>query len=72
MTEENPGGLQEGTKASMDNGYFDGPNLQYLEEKGRDGYIPDSKQAQEIKGKKFCIQGNNSFVCCSWYLVRCP
>lgn len=52
MTEENLGGLPEGTKASMDNGYFGGPNLAYLEEKGLDGYIPDSKQAQEMNGKK--------------------
>jgi transposase len=52
MTEENLGGLPEGTKASMDNGYFSGLNLRYLEEKGLDGYIPDSKQAQEMKGKK--------------------
>jgi len=52
MTEENLGGLPEGTKASMDNGYFSGVNLRYLEKKGLDGYIPDSKQAQELKGKK--------------------
>jgi hypothetical protein len=32
----------------MDNGYFNGPNLGYLEEKGKDAYIPDSKQAQEM------------------------
>ena len=52
MTEENLGELPEGTKISYDNGYYSGPNLQYLEEKGLDGYIPDSKQAQEMKGKK--------------------
>ena len=52
MTEENLGGLPEGTKVSMDNGYFSGPNLRYLEKKELDGYIPDSKQAQEQKGKK--------------------
>jgi transposase len=52
MTEENIDGLLEGTKVSMDNGYFNGPNLQYLEEKGVNGYIPDSKQVQETKGKK--------------------
>ena len=44
--------MPEGTKVSMDNGYFSGPNLRYLEQKGLDGYIPDSKQAQEQKGKK--------------------
>ena len=52
MTEENLGGLPEGTKVSMDNGYFSGPNLRFLERKGLDGYIPDSKQAQEQKGKR--------------------
>ncbi len=31
LTEENLGGLPEGTKVSMDNGYFSGANLRYLE-----------------------------------------
>jgi len=52
LGDENLGGLPEETKASMDNGYYGGPNLRYLEEKGLDGYIPDSKQAQKMKGKK--------------------
>ncbi|MDI6886549.1 MAG: IS1182 family transposase [archaeon] len=52
MTEENLGGLPAGRKVSMDNGYFSGVNLRYMEEKGLDGYIPDSKQAQEQKGKR--------------------
>jgi len=52
MTEENLGGLPEGTRVSMDNGYFSGPNLRFLEQKRLDGYVPDSKQAQEQKGKK--------------------
>jgi len=52
LTEKNLGGLPEGTKMSSDNGYFSGENLRYLEQKGLDGYIPDSKQAQEQKGKK--------------------
>jgi transposase len=51
-TEGNLDVLPEGIKMSWDNGYFSGPNLQYLEKKGVDGYIPDSKQAQEMKGKK--------------------
>jgi hypothetical protein len=45
MTEENLGSLPEGTKAIMDNGYFNGLNLRYLEEKEVDGFIPDSKQS---------------------------
>ena len=52
MTEENIDGLPGGTTVSMDNGYFNGPNLRYLEKNEVDGYIPDSKQAQEAKGKK--------------------
>ncbi len=51
-TEETVGPLPEGSKWSMDNGYFSGPNLQYLEKKGVDAYIPDSKQAGEMKGNK--------------------
>jgi DNA-directed RNA polymerase specialized sigma subunit len=45
MTEENLGSLPEGTKAIMDNGYFNGLNLRYLEEKEVDGFIPDSKRS---------------------------
>jgi transposase len=52
MAEQNLGSLPKGTKVSSDNGYFSGENLRYLEQKGLDGYIPDSKQAQEQKGKK--------------------
>jgi transposase len=52
LAEKNLGSLPEGTKMSSDNGYFSGENLRYLEQKGLDGYIPDSKQAQEQKGKK--------------------
>lgn len=51
-TLENVGELPEGAKMSFDNGYFSGANLRYLEEKGLDGYIPDSKQAGEMKGNK--------------------
>lgn len=50
--EENLGGLPEDIKISADNGYFSGSNLQYLEKKGLEGYIPNSKQAQQMKGKK--------------------
>ena len=39
-------------KRSFDNGYFSGPNLRYLETSGLDGYIPDRKQAGEMKGNK--------------------
>ena len=52
QAEENVGGLVEGTKLSGDNGYFSGANLRYLERKRLEGYIPDEKQAQELKGKR--------------------
>lgn len=51
-TEESIGILPPETKVSGDNGYFTGPNLRYLEEKKIDGYIPDTKLASEMKGKK--------------------
>lgn len=51
-TEETVGELPDDMKMGFDNGYFSGANLRYLEEKGLDGYIPDSKQAQEMKGNK--------------------
>lgn len=51
-TLENVGELPEDAKMSFDNGYFSGANLRYLETNGLDGYIPDSKQAQEMKGNK--------------------
>jgi len=46
------GPLPPGTIFSVDNGYYSGENLRFLEERGLDGYIPDSWQAQEKKGKK--------------------
>ena len=51
-TLENVGELPEGAKMSFDNGYFSGANLRYLETNGLDGYIPDRKQAGEMKGNK--------------------
>lgn len=51
-TAENLNGLPDGIKMSWDNGYFSGSNLRYLEDRGLDGYIPDSRQVQEMKGKK--------------------
>ena len=52
LTEETVGELPEDTKLGFDNGYFSGANLRYLEEKGLDGYIPDKKQAGEMKGNE--------------------
>jgi hypothetical protein len=74
MVEANLGEFPVGTKTSSDNGYFTGPNLRYFERKGLDGYIPDSKQAQEHKGKKVVDspytkdkfdhdEANDQFIC---------
>jgi transposase len=51
-TEESVGELPEDTKLGFDNGYFSGANLRFLERKRIDGYIPNSTQAQELKGNK--------------------
>ena len=58
MTEENVDELPEGTKVGVDNGYFTGSNLRYLEEKGLNGYVPDANLTKEMKGKK---QKNNPY-----------
>ncbi|MBM4240688.1 MAG: IS1182 family transposase [Euryarchaeota archaeon] len=53
LVEENLGKLPKGTKISADNGFFTGENLEYLEKRELDGYIPNKKQAGEMKtGKK--------------------
>ncbi len=52
LTEKNVGPLPEKTKISDDNGYYNGENIRYTEQRGFDAYIPDSKQAQKMKGKK--------------------
>ena len=44
--------MPESTSWSFDNGYFSGSNLRFLEQKGIEGYIPDSKQEQKQKGKE--------------------
>jgi transposase len=72
--EKNVGKLSEDTEVSADNGYFSGPNLKYLEDKELNGFIPNSKQAQRMKGKtvtndpfgKECFEydeKNDVFIC---------
>ncbi len=46
---ETLGPLSEDTKFSADNGYYTRKNLEYLEENGLDGYIPNRKQVYETK-----------------------
>lgn len=72
--EKNLGKLQEGTEVSLDNGFYSGPNLKYLEDEELDGYIPNSDLAQRMKGKtvtkdpfgKECFEydeENDVFIC---------
>ena len=51
-TMKNVGELPEGAEIRFDNGYFCGANLRSLATNGLDGYIPDRKQAGEMKGNK--------------------
>ena len=55
LVEENCGELKGGTKISIDNGYYKGKNLDYLNKKKLDGYIPDQEMSQKAKGKKIKI-----------------
>lgn len=50
--EKNLGKLEEGTEVSIDNGYYSGGNIRHANEKGLDLFVPDSGQAQEMKGEK--------------------
>ncbi len=52
LAEENCGKLKEGTKVTIDNGYYNGENIHYLNTKRLDAYIPDQEDSQKAKGKK--------------------
>ena len=52
LTEENCGKLEDGTKVTIDNGYYGGENIHYLNTKKLDGYVPDQEGSQKAKGKK--------------------
>lgn len=55
LVEENCGELKERTKISADTGYYSGGNINFLNKKNLDGYIPDQRDAQKAKGKKVKI-----------------
>lgn len=55
LVEENCGKLKEGTKISLDNGYHNGENIRYLNDKKLDGYIPNQAEAQKAKGKNVIV-----------------
>ena len=56
LAEENCGELTDGTKVTVDNGYYDGENIHYLNTKKLDGYIPDQEDSQKAKGKEVKIK----------------
>ena len=52
LVEENCGELEDGTKVTIDNGYYNGENIHYLNTKKLDGYVPNQEESQKAKGKK--------------------
>ena len=57
QTEDNCSKLKEKTKITIDNGYYNGKNIDYLNKKKLDGYIPNQEYSQKAKGKD--VDGNN-------------
>lgn len=51
QTEDNCGELKEKTKVTVDNGYYNGENIDFLNNKKLDGYIPNYEDSQKAKGK---------------------
>ena len=46
QAEENLGSLPENVPWSFDNGYYEGGNIKFLDDKKIDGYIPDNKKKE--------------------------
>ncbi len=59
LVEENCGKIENGTKVTIDNGYYNGENIHYLNTKKLDGYIPDQLEAKRAKGKNVVIERFN-------------
>ncbi len=55
LVEENCGKLKEKTKVSADNGYHNGENIHYLNDKKLDGYLPNQVEAQKAKGTNITV-----------------
>jgi len=51
IVEENCGKIKDGTKITLDNGYYNGENIHYLNTKKLDGYIPNQEDSKKAKGK---------------------
>ena len=66
QTEESLGSLPENIPWSFDNGYYEGGNIKFLDDKKIDGYIPDTKK-KEISpyDKQHFIydQENDEYTC---------
>lgn len=66
QTEESLGSLPENIPWSFDNGYYEGGNIKFLDDKKIDGYIPDNKK-KEISpyDKQHFIydQENDEYTC---------
>jgi transposase len=66
QTEENLGSLPENIPWSFDNGYYEGGNIKFFDDKKIDGYIPDNKK-KEISphDKQHFIhdQENDEYTC---------
>jgi transposase len=74
LVEENCGSLKEGTKICADSGYYCGNNINYLNRKKLDPYIPMQKEVTKkatgnIENNRFDIgnfeynEGNDEFIC---------
>ena len=46
QTEQNLGSLPENVPWSFDNGYYEGGNIKFLDDKMIDGYVPDNKKKE--------------------------
>ena len=55
LVEENCGALKDETKITLDNGYYSGENIDYLNKRRLDGYIPDQQEAKKAKGKEITL-----------------
>jgi len=66
QTEENLGSLPESISWSFDNGYFEGDNIKFLDDKKIDGYIPDNKKKTDAPYDKqhFTYNpANDRYIC---------
>jgi len=66
QAEENIGSLPENVPWSFDNGYYEGGNIKFLDDKKIDGYIPDNKKKTDAPYDKqhFTYDpANDRYIC---------